>query len=187
MWSQTPLNGSGSNLSLKTLRTPFLKKWRHSSILQEINTPNLPFGFEEPQDSPGFLLWQTTMTWQRLIKKELASFGISHAQFVIMAILLWFKGHNYDTTQTFIINWSKLDKMTVSKALKKLVDQGFVDRFEHKTDTRSKSVSLTEKGKALICQLVPRVEHIDETYFGKLDQDQPTLIQILKKLMEAHK
>ena len=77
--------------------------------------------------------------------------------------------------------------MTVSQSLKKLVEQGLVDRFEHKTDTRSKSVSLTEKGKSLVCQLVLRVEHIDETFFGKLNHDQPTLIQILKKLMEAHK
>ncbi len=29
------------------------------------------FGFEQPEHSPGFLLWQTTITWQRLIKKAL--------------------------------------------------------------------------------------------------------------------
>jgi len=155
------------------------------SILREKNTAHLPFGFEEPQDSPGFLLWQTTMTWQRLIKKELDPFGISHAQFVIMALLLWFKAHHYDTTQTLIVQWSKLDKMTVSKALKKLVEEKFVERFKHKIDTRSKSVFLTEKGKDLIHQLVPRVEHIDETFFGKLGQNQPTLIQILKNLIKG--
>ncbi len=157
------------------------------SILPEKHTSNLPFGFEQPEDSPGFLLWQATMTWQRLIKKALEPFGVSHSQFVIMAILLWFKEHNYETTQALIINWSKLDKMTVSKALKKLVDQKWVHRFEHKIDTRSKSVSLTEEGKKLVCQLVPIVEHIDETFFGKLEHDQRSLIQILKNLMEAHK
>ena len=26
-----------------------------------------PFGFDKPEDSPGFVLWQTTTTWQRLI------------------------------------------------------------------------------------------------------------------------
>ncbi|MBS0184886.1 MAG: winged helix-turn-helix transcriptional regulator [Proteobacteria bacterium] len=153
--------------------------------MHEKNTPNLPFGFEEPQDSPGFLLWQTTMTWQRLIKKELEPFGVSHAQFVIMALLLWFKAHHYDTTQTLIVEWSKLDKMTVSKALKKLVEEKLVERFEHKIDTRSKSVFLTEKGKELIHQLVPRVEHIDETFFEKLGQTQPIFIQTLKKLIKG--
>lgn len=144
---------------------------------------DLPFGFEQPEDSPGFLLWQTTVIWQRLIKKMLEPYDISHAQFVIMAILLWFKEHHYDTTQVLIVNWSKLDKMTVSKSLKKLVTQGLVHRIEHETDTRAKSVTLTAKGKALICKLVPLVEQMDESFFGKVSKNhQHSLIQILKKL-----
>ncbi|WP_032113539.1 MarR family winged helix-turn-helix transcriptional regulator [Candidatus Paracaedibacter symbiosus] len=143
-----------------------------------------PFGFDRPEDSPGFSLWQATIIWQRLIKKALDPYNISHSQFVIMALLLWFKAHNYDTTQTLIINWSKLDKMTVSKSLKKLVAQGLVHRFELKTDTRAKSVFLTDKGKDLVYQLVPIVEKIDAEFFGKvLERDKQLLIQILKKLV----
>ena len=107
-----------------------------------------PFGFEKPEDSPGFLLWQTTITWQRLIKNALEPFGIAHAQFVIMAILMWFEEHDYDTVQVSIVNWSKLDKMTVSKSLKKLGEQGLVNRAEHNVDTRAKRVALTDKGRA---------------------------------------
>lgn len=121
---------------------------------------NLPFGFEKPEDSPGFLLWQTTITWQRHIKKALATYDITHPQFVIMALLLWLEAHRYDTTQTLIANWSKLDKMTVSTSLKKLVVRGYVHRMEHETDTRAKSVSLTSKGKDLARKLIPIVERI---------------------------
>ncbi|MBN9412536.1 MAG: winged helix-turn-helix transcriptional regulator [Candidatus Paracaedimonas acanthamoebae] len=143
----------------------------------------LPFGFDKPEDSPGFLLWQSTIIWQRLIKKALDQHNISHSQFVIMALLLWFKGHHYDTTQTLIINWSKLDKMTVSKSLKKLVSQGLVQRFELETDTRAKTVVLTDKGENLVHQLVPIVEKIDAEFFGKVvKNDKKLLTQILKKL-----
>jgi DNA-binding MarR family transcriptional regulator len=146
--------------------------------------PKLPFGFERPEESPGFLLWQTTVIWQRLIKKALDRYEISHAQFVIMATLLWFEAHSYDVTQILIVNWSKLDKMTVSKSLKKLVALGFVHRVEHATDTRAKSVSLTDKGKALVYQLVPIIEQIDADFFEKVpDSDQRSLIQILSKLV----
>jgi len=148
---------------------------------------NLPFGFDKPEDSPGFLLWQTTITWQRLIKKKLEPHGVSHAQFVIMALLLWFEEHKYDTTQICIVNWSKLDKMTVSKSLKKLTDQGFVQRVEHATDTRAKSVSLTAKGKTLICQLVPLVEQVDAAFFQAVSNaEQQSLIHMLKKLVRAN-
>lgn len=144
---------------------------------------SLPFGFDTPEDSPGFLLWQTTVVWQRQIKRALEPYNISHPQFVIMTTLMWFEAHHYDTTQILIVNWSKLDKMTVSKSLRKLVALGFVHRIEHETDTRAKSVSLTEKGKEMLRSLVPIVEGIDSTFFGKTSlKQQKSLVQILAKL-----
>ena len=128
-----------------------------------------PFGFEKPEDSPGFLLWQTTVTWQRLIKKILEKHDISHAQFVIMALLLWFEEQGDEPHQALVADKSKLDKMTVSKSLKKLALQGFIIRIEHKKDTRAKSISLTQKGKNLIKKLVPLVEKIDDTLFVHTD------------------
>lgn len=144
---------------------------------------NLPFGFDTPEDSPGFLLWQTTMIWQRRIKKALEAHNVSHAGFVIMATLMWFEAHKYDTTQILIVNQTKLDKMTVSKSLKKLVSLGFVNRIEHEIDTRAKSVSLTEKGKEMVCTLVPIIESIDSVFFSRAsDKEQKNLVHILAKL-----
>jgi len=144
-----------------------------------------PFGFKIPEASPGFLLWQTTMTWQRLIKKALEPHDISHAQFVIMATLIWFELQKKSPTQVLIVNWTKLDKMTVSKSVKKLVTSKLVNRIEHQTDTRAKNVSLTAKGRALIHQLIPLVEQVDAEFFGKgiSNKDQSLLLQILKKLL----
>lgn len=147
--------------------------------------PNSAFGFEAPEDSPGFLLWQTTITWQRLIKKALEAHDISHAQFVIMAILLWFEEHHQDPTQIALARLSKLDKMTVSKSLKKLVLEGYIRREESQKDTRAKWVYLTLKGKELAAKLVPVVEGIDAEFFGKAPtSDLHLLIKILGKLME---
>ncbi|PPE03128.1 transcriptional regulator SlyA [Holospora curviuscula] len=128
---------------------------------------DLLFGFDKPEDSPSVPLWQTTMVRQWQIKRVLEPYDISHAHFVIMATLMWFEAHHYDTTQILIVNWSKLDKMTVSKSLRKLVALGCVNRIEHETDTRAKSVSLTEKGKEMVRTLVPIIEGIDNTFFSK--------------------
>ncbi len=141
------------------------------------------FGFERPEDSPGLLLWQTTITWQRLIKDALNEYDISHPQFVILAILLWFTEHSEDPNQVAIIRLSKLDKMTVSQSLKKLAAQHLVARFEHQADTRAKSVQLTVKGQTLAKKLVSVVEKIDAQFFGKLSQaDGESLVRVLGAL-----
>lgn len=145
------------------------------------------FGFESPEDSPGFLLWQTTITWQRLIKKALDIHNISHAQFVIMAVLLWFEEHHQNSTQIAIARLSKLDKMTVSKSLKKLVGQGYMSREESHKDTRAKWVTLTPDGKKLVSNLIPIVERIDDQFFSVVDRnDQKKLLRIFNKILTAH-
>ena len=146
-------------------------------------TKDSAFGFEAPEDSPGLLLWQTTITWQRLIKKVLEPHDISHGQFVIMAVLLWFEEHHHESTQVAIARLSKLDKMTVSKSLKKLVAQDLVTRVEHATDTRAKSVFLNHQGKTLVRKLIPLVEETDAEFFGQVGKnDQQSLIRILRTL-----
>jgi MarR family transcriptional regulator, organic hydroperoxide resistance regulator len=142
------------------------------------------FGFEKPEHSPGFLLWQTMVTWQRRIKKALDPYDISHAQFVILANVLWFEGVKQTPMQILIVRSTKLDKMTVSKSLKKLVTQGFVKRAEHKEDTRAKSVHLTTEGKIMASKLVRIVEKIDEEFFGRMSRrNQQSLINILADLV----
>ena len=146
--------------------------------------PDLAFGFEKPEHSPGFLLWQTMVTWQRPIKKALDPYDISHAQFVILANVLWFEGVKQKPTQILIVRSTKLDKMTVSKSLKKLVADGLIKRMEHEKDTRAKSVHLTTKGKAMASRLVPIVEKIDEEFFGTVSRkDQQSLVHILGGLV----
>lgn len=143
----------------------------------------LPFEFEQPQDSPGFLLWQTTTVWQRLINNKLEPYDITHPEFVIMALLLWLSNNDHNTTQVLISKWSKLDKMTVSKSVRKLEKIGHIKREQHELDSRAKNVFLTDSGVELISKLVPVIEDIDERFFGKLSEsEQQELIRIFKKL-----
>jgi len=146
---------------------------------------NLPFGFSKPEDSPGFLLWQTTMVWQRKIRSVLETHDISHAQFVIMATLMWCEQHE-EVTQISLVNKTKLDKMTVSKFLKRLVASGYVKRVEHHKDTRAKVVSLTEKGHDIVKALVPLVEKVDSEFFSVLsNQEYEEALHVLAQLVKA--
>jgi DNA-binding MarR family transcriptional regulator len=141
------------------------------------------FGFKTPEDSPGFLLWQTSVTWQRKIKQALEPSGLTHPQFVLMALLLWFEEQQEPPTQVKLANLSRLDKMTVSQSLKGLSKQGWIDRVEHQEDTRAKSVSLTEAGRATILAFVPVVEGVDAEFFSGLAGDEVKMLnELLRKL-----
>jgi DNA-binding MarR family transcriptional regulator len=102
-----------------------------------------------------------------------------------MAILLWIEEHHKQSTQAVLVKMSKLDKMTVSKALNTLSDKEFITRIESPKDSRTKVTHLTNKGRALIQQLVPIVEAVDAQFFGNLEKtDQKQLTQALALLVE---
>ena len=43
--------------------------------------------FAEPEENAGFMIWQVSMLWQRKLKNGLDKFGITHAQFLLLASL----------------------------------------------------------------------------------------------------
>lgn len=144
------------------------------------------FHFKKPKESPGLLLWQVTILWQRRLKKSLEPYGITHPHFTIMAILLWLEENNQEPTQTKLIAFSKLDKMTISHALKVLSDKGYLKRREDPIDSRAKLVTLTVDGKRLITQLVPLVESIDRQFFCSIElSHQEKFTEILQQIIDT--
>jgi len=144
------------------------------------------FFFKKPEESPGLLLWQVTATWQRAIKKALEPHEITHPQFTLMAILLWLEENNQAPTQATLTHISKLDKMTISQALRSLSLKGYLKRREHPMDTRAKLVSLTVEGKRLATQLVSIVESIDRDLFCSINEsEQKQLSELLNKIMKT--
>lgn len=126
------------------------------------------FGFDIPEDSTGFLLWQLTNLWQREIKKALEPFGLTHSQFVLLASIHWLTLQKKDVTQVLLSNHTKIDPMTTSTVLRTLQTKGLIERQEHSTDTRAKSVALTAEGTKIIKQAVKTVEKFDNDFFSKL-------------------
>lgn len=126
------------------------------------------FSFEKAEDSSGFLLWQVTNLWQREIKKALDKFGLTHSQFVLLASVYWLSLHQEDVTQINLSAHTKIDPMTTSKVLRTLQTKGLLQRKEHHTDTRAKTVALTDSGKKITKEAVTTVEKFDELFFAPL-------------------
>lgn len=148
-----------------------------------MNPSDNTFSFDKPEESTGFLLWQVTNLWQREIKKALVPYDITHSQFVLMASIHWLTLEEKEVTQIMLSMHTKIDPMTTSTVLRTLLQKNMVSRQEHQTDTRAKTVSLTENGKKIIKEAVVTVEQFDHNFFSALEKKLQGFNQNLLKLL----
>lgn len=129
----------------------------------------IEFHFKSPNDSPGYLLGQLTMLWQRKLKKCLDPLDLTQTQFVLLAALGWLSKKSNAVTQVDIANQSNADRMMVSKVLRTLEEKGFITRQEHEKDTRAKTIKLTNNGEIVLQKALIEVESADLDFFATLD------------------
>jgi len=147
----------------------------------------IEFHFKSPNDSPGHLLGQLTMFWQRKQKKVLDPLDLTHTQFVLLAALGWLSKKNNAVTQVDIANQSNADRMMVSKVLRTLEEKGFITRQEHETDTRAKTIRLTTKGEAVLQKAIKNVENADLDFFSALETKLSSFNSNMLKLIDKNK
>jgi len=151
-------------------------------MAKEIN-----FHFKSPKDSPGYLLGQLTMLWQRKLKKVLDPLDLTQTQFVLLAALGWLSKKSNSVTQVDIANQSNADRMMVSKVLRTLEEKGFITRQEHETDTRAKTIRLTEIGETVLQNGLVEVENADLDFFASLDENLSSFNSNMAKLIDKNK
>lgn len=142
------------------------------------------FIFDKAEESTGFLLWQLTNLWQREIKKALEKYDLTHSQFVLLASIHWLTLNKQNVTQILLSHHTKIDPTTTSTVLRILQKKALIKRQEHKTDTRAKTVGLTEVGVKKIRQAIKTVELFDKQFFSSLENQTETFNKKLTKLLE---
>lgn len=131
--------------------------------------------FEAPEQSPGYLLWKVSTTWRRAIEGELKLLGLTHPQFVILAVTWWLRQQG-KPTQIEIGKMAGLDPNTTSQVLRSLQAKQLIKRLRTK-DTRSKNPTLTEQGFELLQKAMPVVEAADTQFFKALNATQMEAFQ----------
>lgn len=127
-----------------------------------------PFRHAKADDSPGFLLWKLTALWQQKLAQALERHAITQTQYAILASLRWFEEQGEPPTQAHLAAHTRIDKMTLSKALRRLEAQGLVKRTPSKQDSRAMEVAFTARGRKLIPMAIVDIETADAEFFGQL-------------------
>lgn len=143
------------------------------------NPETFPFKHEAADDSPGFLLWKLIALWQGKLAVVFDGFSITQTQFAILASLLWFEQQQKPPTQTQLVEHARIDKMTLSKAIRKLEESELVRREPSTADTRAIEVRFTPAGRKLTHEAIIAVERADDEFFSSLTERQMNYWKVL--------
>lgn len=147
---------------------------------------DIEFHFKSPEDSPGYLLGQLTMLWQRKQKKVLDPLDLTQTQFALLCALAWLSKNNKNVTQIDIANQTNSDRMMVSKVLRTLEEKGFLTRQEHEKDTRAKTIRLTANGAIVLQKALVEVENADLDFFSSLEAELPSFNNKMLQLIDKN-
>lgn len=142
----------------------------------------LPGHFERLDESPGFLLWRVSNSWQREQRNALQILGLTHTQFVVLAVASLFK-EKETLTQKRLSQLTGSDTMTVSQVVRALEKHGYIQRVPHPENTRSRIIMVSEAGRTLAAQAVRVVEKTDKEFFMPLGDKGRSLITLFRKLI----
>ncbi len=108
-------------------------------------------------------------------------YGMAPSEWRTMAIL----GLDESYTAVEIVELSSMDKVTVSRAVKKMLEAGMLDRCINKNDARSSVLSLSGKGRKIYLDLVPQLLAFEKQLLkGISRKEHDLLLSLMKKVQK---
>jgi DNA-binding MarR family transcriptional regulator len=121
----------------------------------------------EPEASPGFLLWHVTLRWQREVAAALGPLGLTHVQFVLLACTWWLNTHGEtEPNQLAVARQAGTDVKMTSQVLGRLEARGLLSRAVDPADTRARRLRVTPAGASLAQAAIGVVDAVDDAFFG---------------------
>ena len=133
-----------------------------------------------PSESPGLLLWRTTMRWQRVMTAALAPLDLTHVQFVLLASAMWLGRNGQPPNQVQLAAQAGTEAKMTSDVVARLEAKGLIARETDPHDSRAKVIRLTATGAAAAQRAIVAVETADAAFFEPVDEAQ--LVGLLQQI-----
>ncbi|QND57538.1 winged helix-turn-helix transcriptional regulator [Mesorhizobium huakuii] len=136
--------------------------------------------FSGPSESPGLLLWRTTMRWQRVMTAALTPLDLTHVQFVLLASAMWLGRNGEPPNQVQLAAQAGTEVKMTSDVVARLEAKGLIAREADPRDSRAKVIRVTPTGAAAAQRAIVAVEAADAAFFEPVDEAQ--LVGLLQQL-----
>jgi DNA-binding MarR family transcriptional regulator len=133
-----------------------------------------------PSESPGLLLWRTTMRWQRVMTAALAPLDLTHVQFVLLASAMWLGRNGEPPNQVQLATQAGTEVKMTSDVVARLEAKRLIARETDPRDSRAKVIRITAAGTAAVQSAIVAVEAADAAFFKPVDEAQ--LVGLLQQL-----
>ncbi len=130
---------------------------------------------------PGHLLRRSVQA-MNLIWAQEVSRSITSPQFAALNALL----REPDLDQSTLGRRVSLDRSTTAEMVARLTDRGLIRRDRHSHDRRRKTIALTDRGRSVLQQLIPRTHaRTNRLVAGLTDRERAELLRLLLLVVRA--
>lgn len=98
----------------------------------------------------GSLVWHLAMRWRTEVDRAVAAFGLTHAQYSVLASLHAMTSCGERPTQRELAEYAALRPIYVSKLIRAIERQGYATRDTDGDDARAVRLGLTDEGRSTI-------------------------------------
>src|SRR3989344_1240244 len=141
------------------------------------------FSPDRPELSLGFSLWRLCNFWQQAINVVLKELDLTHVQYLMLGGVHHLQANNAVVNQNKLAKHLKTDIMMTSKVCRALEKKGYLLRAKLRSDSRSRMLVLTRKGKERYSMAAPRVEQAELSVFGHSQIQPAEWLSQIKTLM----
>ena len=137
----------------------------------------------------GSLVWHLANRWKTEVDRAVAPFGLTHAQYSVLATLHEMRAQKLEPTQRELAEQVELTPIFVSKLLRALEGAGLVLRRPDAQDSRAVRLDLTERGSEVAGEARAVVRALDRRLTAPLGTaggpKARALAETLRALMQA--
>lgn len=135
-----------------------------------------------PENAVGFVMWRITHRYQREVDQALRPHGLTHLQFVTLALVAWMGRDGGSATQAEVARFGDIHPMQVSAVMRALSRKGLVRRMPAPGSGPAKAVAATADGIAALRVALPLAIEVQRRLFGPDGRPGGSLLQALLRL-----
>ena len=135
-----------------------------------------------PQNAVGFVMWRVVHRYQREVDQALRPLGLTHLQFVALALVAWTARTGETATQSELATLGDIHPMQVSNVVKALERNGLVTRTPSPNNALAKRVAITAKGLEALRAALPLGIAIQARLFGNEGRPGGRLLDLLVRI-----